>query len=232
MADNAVPVSSQPEVQSEQEKLKYLTFVQEAAKQAVPYASKAYDHAKENSGSLKPGVEAIEGTLKTVVGPARDTFHNVPADVLKFVDRKVEESVTKAMASSVATEIKSHGVMETASGFAKTAYTKMEPTAKELHVKYEPVAEQHAASAWHSLNKMPMFRSVAKVVIPTAAFLSEKYNETVQHTAEEGYQVSSYLPLVPTEKIAKVFKAPDEPEVELEPEHVVHSGEEGAVVAH
>ena len=66
-----------------------MTFVQEAAKQAVPYASKAYDYAKENSGSLKPGVEAIEGTLKTVVGPARDTFQNVPADVLKFVDRKV-----------------------------------------------------------------------------------------------------------------------------------------------
>lgn len=78
-----------PKAQTEQEKLKYLTFVQEAAKHAAPYASKAYDYAKENSGSLKPGVEAIEGTLKTVISPACDTFHNVPGEVLKFVDRKV-----------------------------------------------------------------------------------------------------------------------------------------------
>ncbi|CAH1444235.1 unnamed protein product [Lactuca virosa] len=230
MAENAVTVYNQPEAQTEQEKLKYLTFVQEAAKHAAPYASKAYDYAKENSGSLKPRVEAIEGTLKTVISPACDTFHNVPGEVLKFVDRKVDESVAKAMSTNVAKDIKNHGVVETASGLAKSAYTKLEPSAKELLVKYEPVAEQQAASAWHSLNKMPLFRSVAKVVIPAAAYLSEKYNETVQQTAEEGYQVSSYLPLVPTQKIAKVFKSPEQ-EAEFEPEPVVHGGE-GAVVAH
>ncbi|KAI3509233.1 hypothetical protein L1887_24350 [Cichorium endivia] len=231
MAENAVPISNQPEVQSQEEKLKYLTFVQEAAKNAVPYASRAYDYAKENSGSLKPGVEAIEDTLKTVITPTLHTFNDVPVKALKFVDRKVDESVAKAMSTTVANEIKNHGVVETASGLAKSAYTIMEPTAKELLVKYEPVVEERAASAWQSLNKMALFRNVAKVVVPTAAFLSEKYNETVQKTAEEGYQVSSYLPLVPTEKIAKVFKAP-EGETELEPEAVVHSGEEGAVVAH
>ncbi|KAJ0806542.1 putative rubber elongation factor, shugoshin, shugoshin, plant [Helianthus annuus] len=43
------------------------------------------------------------------------------------------------------------------------------------------------------------------VVVPTAAYCSEKYNETVQQTAEKGYKVSSYPPLVPTERIVKVF---------------------------
>ncbi|KAJ0806541.1 putative betaine-aldehyde dehydrogenase [Helianthus annuus] len=33
-------------------------------------------------------------------------------------------------------------------GLAKTAYTKLEPTAKGLYTKYEPVAEQYAVSAW------------------------------------------------------------------------------------
>ncbi|KAI3509231.1 hypothetical protein L1887_24348 [Cichorium endivia] len=226
MSENELPVSVQP--QHEQDTLKYLDVVQKAAQSAVPYVSKAYDYAKQNSGSLKPSVETIEGTLKNVVGPVIDTFHDVPVEVLKVADRKVDECVTKAKSSTVASDIKNVGVVETASGLAKTAYTKIEPTAKELLGKYEPVAEQHAASAWQSLNKMPLFRSVAKAVIPTAAYVSEKYNKTVQQTAEEGYKVSTYLPLVPTEKIGKVFKAPEQEE---ETETLVPSGAEGAVVA-
>ncbi|MFS7986446.1 putative rubber elongation factor [Helianthus anomalus] len=105
-------------------------------------------------------------------------------------------------------------------GLAKTAYTKLEPTAKGLYTKYEPVAEQYAVSAWQSLNQLPLF---PKVVVPTVAYFSEKYNQTVQQAAEKGYKVSSYLPLVPTERIAKVFN-PVEP--------VGTSGGEGVVVSH
>ncbi|XP_023736631.1 stress-related protein isoform X2 [Lactuca sativa] len=211
MSHNDLPVSIQPEVEDEEESLKYLDIVQKTAENAVPYVSKAYDYAKDNSGTLKPSMETTEGTLKTVFDPAVDTFHDVPVNVLKFFDR----------------------VVETASGLAKTAYTEIEPTAKEMLVKYEPVAEEHAASAWQSVNKVPLFHGVANAVIPTAGYVSEKYNQTVQQTSEEGYKASSYLPLVPTEKIAKVFKAPDqeeeEEEEEEEKERVVHSGAEGAV---
>ncbi|GJZ64266.1 REF/SRPP-like protein [Tanacetum coccineum] len=96
MADTDVPVTTQPEIESEQERLKYLEFVQVALLHALLYASKVYCYAKENSGPLKPGVETIEGTLKTVVGPAYDKFHDVPVEVLKFVDRKA--SKTRLMA--------------------------------------------------------------------------------------------------------------------------------------
>ncbi|KAI3752402.1 hypothetical protein L2E82_24430 [Cichorium intybus] len=207
MAENDVAVTKQSEIQSEQEKLKYLEFVQVAVLHTVLYASKAYDYAKDNSGPLKPSVETIEGTLKTVVGPAYHKFHGVPVEVLKLVDRKVDESVTiiDSRVPPFVKEVKTTGVVETASGLAKTAYTKIEPTAKGLYVKYEPVAEQYAVSAWQSLNQLPLFPKVAKVVVPTAAYCSEKYNQTVQETAEKGYKVSSYLPLVPTERIAKVF---------------------------
>ncbi|KAI3509229.1 hypothetical protein L1887_24346 [Cichorium endivia] len=209
MAENDVPVTTQPEVQSEQERLKYLEFVQVAVLHAVLYATRVYGYAKDNSGPLKPGVETIEGTLKTVVGPAYDKFHDVPVEVLKFVDRKVDESVTiiDSRVPPFVKDVKTAGVVETASGLAKTAYTKIEPTAKGLYTKYEPVAEQYAVSAWQSLNQLPLFPKVAKVVVPTAAYYSEKYNQTVQETAEKGYKVSSYLPLVPTEKIAKVFNS-------------------------
>lgn len=107
----------------------------------------------------------------------------------------------------VASEVKTAGVVETASGLAKTVYTKYEPAAKDLYTKYEPVAEQYAVSAWRSLNKLPLFPQVAQTVIPAAAFCSEKYNQTVQSSAEKGYKVASYLPLVPTDKIAKVFSS-------------------------
>ncbi|KAH0733686.1 hypothetical protein KY289_004874 [Solanum tuberosum] len=209
----------QPEMaQIEEEKLKYLEFLQVAMIHAALCVVKVYGYAKENSGPLKPGVQTVEGTVKTVVGPVYDKFHDVPVEVLKFVDRKVDQSVRQietrvppmvkqapAAARSVAADVKSAGVMGAASGLAKTVYAKYEPTAKGLYTKYEPMAEQYAASAWFSLNRFPIVPKVTQAVVPTAAYYSEKYNVMVQQTAEKGYKVASYLPLVPTEKIAKVF---------------------------
>ncbi|KAK2976906.1 hypothetical protein RJ640_024740 [Escallonia rubra] len=249
MADTN-PNSQPPMVASEEEqRLKYLEFVQVAVVHVVLCLSRAYDYAKDNSGPLKNGVQSVEGTVKTVVAPVYDRFHGVPVELLKFFDRKVDESVNKldshvppfvkqvstralsaaqkapSAARAVASDVKNVNVVESASGLAKTAYTKYEPAAKQIYSKYEPVAEQYAVSAWRSLNQFPLFPRVAQVVVPTAAFCSEKYNETVQRTAEKGYRVSSYLPLVPTGKIAKVFGAG-----EAQPEMVIPG--EGAVAAH
>eukprot|EP00262_Sarcandra_glabra_P014284 TRINITY_DN414_c0_g1_i1.p1 TRINITY_DN414_c0_g1~~TRINITY_DN414_c0_g1_i1.p1 ORF type:complete len:256 (-),score=5.77 TRINITY_DN414_c0_g1_i1:376-1143(-) len=209
--------------------LKYLDFVQVAAIHAVVCFSRFYDFAKENSGPLKPGVQTVEGTVKNVIGPVYEKFHDVPIELLKFVDRKVDHSVHElerhvpslvkevssqtysaaqkapGVARTVASEVHRAGVIETATGIAKTVYAKCEPTAKDLYAKYEPVAEGYAVSAWRTLNRLPLFPQVAHVVVPTAAYWSEKYNQTVCYTAERGYTVSTYLPLVPTKKIAKVF---------------------------
>jgi len=225
MAETNSQDEPQPIEIEEEEKLKYLELVQVVALHGVVYASRLYGYARDNAGPLKAGVENVEGTVKTVVGPVYNQFHDVPCQLLKFVDRKVEQSVnnldnhvppfvknfsTQALsaaqkaptaARAMASEVKS------ATDAAKSAYIKYEPTAKELYSKYEPLAEQYAASAWRSLNKLPLFPRVAQAVVPTAAYYSDKYNQTVMQTAEKGYKVSSYLPLVPTEKIAKVFSA-------------------------
>lgn len=209
--------------------LKYLAFVQVAAIHALMRFSILYAYAKEHSGPLKPGVESVEGTVKSVIRPVYDKFHDVPVEVLKYVDRKVGESLTELdrhvpsnikkasaqaftvaqkapeAARTVVSEVRRAGVVDTASGLAKSAYSKYEPTAKELYAKFEPKAEQCAVSAWQKLNKLPMFPQVASAVIPTAAFCTEKYNQTVVYTAQKGYRVSTYLPLVPTEKIARIF---------------------------
>jgi hypothetical protein len=68
-------------------------------------------------------------------------------------------------------------------GPEKTIYTKREPTTKGHHTKYEPVAEQYAASAWNSLNQIPYFPQVANMVVPKEAYFSEKYDETVHEVA-------------------------------------------------
>ncbi|CAN1784150.1 REF/SRPP-like protein At3g05500 [Linum perenne] len=204
---NANPATPAPLTKEEEERLKYLQFVQAAGVHALVTFTNLYIYAKDKAGPLKPRVETMEGTVKNVVGPVYDKYQDVPIGVLKFVDRKVpivvkqvsSQAISAAQAApgaarAVATEVQRSGVKETVTGLAKTVYT-----------KYEPKAEQCAASAWRRLNQLPLFPQVAHVVVPTAAYWSGKYNDTVSSTAEKGYKVSSYLPLVPTERIAKVF---------------------------
>eukprot|EP00262_Sarcandra_glabra_P014285 TRINITY_DN414_c0_g2_i1.p1 TRINITY_DN414_c0_g2~~TRINITY_DN414_c0_g2_i1.p1 ORF type:complete len:279 (-),score=12.24 TRINITY_DN414_c0_g2_i1:338-1090(-) len=211
------------------QKLKYLDFVQVAAIQAIVCFTRFYDFAKENSGPLRSGVQTVEGTVKTVIGPVYEKFHDVPYELLKFVDRKVDESLgeveryvptaVKAASSqvflvaqkapeaarAVISEVQRVGVVDTATEMVNAVYVKVEPVAKELYDKYEPVAERYAVSAWWTLNRLPLFPQVANIVVPTAAYWSEKYNQVVFYTVDKGYTVSMYLPLVPIERISKAF---------------------------
>ncbi|KAK9110593.1 hypothetical protein Sjap_018653 [Stephania japonica] len=220
-------------------RLKYLDFVQVATLHFLACFASLYDYAKENSGPLKPGVQTVEGTVRTVIGPVYEKFHDVPLELLKFLDRKVESVVSEAdlhvpsliktasslacsaaqlaaeSAVSVAAEVNRVGLVETATEIAKRVYTKCEPTAKEVYVKYEPVAEQYAVITWHKLNELPLFAQVAHIVVPTAAYWAEKYNKSVTYAAQRGYAVSSYLPLLPIEKIAKTFSGEDRESTQL-----------------
>ncbi|CAM8898680.1 unnamed protein product [Rhodiola kirilowii] len=229
---------SPPEIVGDEEQpLKYLEGVQNASVHAIACVSNLYEYVKEKSGPLKPGVQTVEGTVKSVVGPAYDKFHHVPNEVLKLVDSKVDESVTalKQLVPASVKEASSKAVSAAqkapARGCSMTSdLTQINVThiasvyAKELYTKYEPAAEQYAASAWRKLNQLPVFPKVAEAVIPTAANCVEKYNQTVQSTAEKGYKVSSYLPLVPTEKIAKVFSSSEAASVDP-PKAATHPGE-------
>ncbi|KAL0391110.1 UNVERIFIED_CONTAM: Stress-related protein [Sesamum calycinum] len=185
----------QPVMENEEKKLKYLDFVQVAAIYVVVCCSALYEYAKENSGPLRPGVQTVEGTVKTVIGPVYEKFRTVPFELLKFVDRKVDASIIELdhhvpgilkqisrqawiaaqgapeVVRQLASEVQKNGLVDTASEIAKTAYTRYEPTAKELY----------------------------------ASLLAEKYNQAVSDAAERGCTASYYLPLVPIERIAKTF---------------------------
>ncbi|KAK7412336.1 hypothetical protein VNO78_03790 [Psophocarpus tetragonolobus] len=195
------PQPHQIDERKEEEELKYLEFVQLATMQALMQCVVLYAYAKERAGPLKAGVDTVEEAVKTVVGPVYDRFHLVPGEVLKYADRKVGEldshlpsNVKKvsSQARSVVSEVRRDGV----SAFAKTVYS-----------KYEATAEQCAVSAWRKLNQLPLFPQVANVVLPKAAYCTDKYNQAVLFSAQKGFRLSAYLPLVPTHKIAQLFSA-------------------------
>ncbi|KAF3622333.1 REF/SRPP-like protein [Capsicum annuum] len=228
---DAVPPSTTTDpVVEDERKLKYLDFVQVAAIYVIVCFSTLYEYGKANSGPLKPGVQAVEASVKTAIGPVYEKFHDVPFDLLKFIDLKVGDLITEVdshvpsllkqasskalliahrapeIARDLISEVQRNGLADTANNIGKALYTKYEPTAKDLYAKYEPVAEKNAVSAWRSLNKLPFFPQVAQILVPTAAYWSEKYNQVVNYASENGYAVAHYFPIVPVERIAKMFE--------------------------
>ena len=105
------------------------------------------------------------------------------------------------VACELIAEVQQSGVK----GAARLAYVKVEPVAKDMYGRYEPVAEQLAVSAWYLLNSLPVFPHVAQVIVPTGAYCMTKYNRMVDAAARQGYTGARYLPTVPIERIAKVF---------------------------
>ncbi|KAL1365139.1 hypothetical protein HN51_013228 [Arachis hypogaea] len=200
---NQVPYVNVSEIEEEQpqaqaQELKYLGFVHAASTQALMRWSAAYNYAKDSSGSLKPGVQTVEECMKNVIEPIYNNYHLVPNEILRYADKKVDASVAAMQVAPAAAR-------DTITEAMKNVYTKYEPSAKELYERYEPVAEQYAASAWQRLNSLPLFPRLVGTMLPTAAYCTAKYNEAVMAAVEDRYRVSPYLPLVPTEKIARVF---------------------------
>lgn len=93
-----VPPSSSPSPSlvvedDDQMKLKHLEFIQVAAVYFAACFSTLYELAKDNAGPLQLGVENIEDSVRTVLAPLYDKFHDVPFKLLLFVDRKVKQSM-------------------------------------------------------------------------------------------------------------------------------------------
>ncbi|CAE6056228.1 unnamed protein product [Arabidopsis arenosa] len=208
-----VPPSSSPSpslvVEDDDEmKLKHLEFIQVAAVYFAACFSTLYELAKDNAGPLQLGVENIEDSVRTVLAPLYDKFHDVPFKLLLFVDRKVDDvffdvetyvpSLVKQASSqalTVATEVQRAGVVDTTKSIARS-----------VRDKYEPVAEYYAATLWRLLNQVPLFPEVAHLVIPTAFHWSEKYNDAVRYVGDRAYFGAEYLPMIPIEKISDILE--------------------------
>jgi len=76
--------------------LKYLGLVHALVFQANAYLLALYIFVKDSSGPLRPGLDNVEGAVKTVVGPVyhkiEGVYHKIegkPLELLQFVDSKV-----------------------------------------------------------------------------------------------------------------------------------------------
>ncbi|KAK8928317.1 Stress-related protein [Platanthera zijinensis] len=210
-------------------RLKHLDFVLVIAVQTVVFLSSLYNFSKENAGPLRAGVQAVEDTVKAVVGPVYENILTISFQLLNIIDRKIDDLVgeaerhvpsvlKKATAGayaaaqqapqalhSVIGEVQGSGVTATSLRLLRAAKKKYGPVARHAYERHGPTIERRTAAAWHSLNQLPIVPQIAHIAVPTAAYWAEKYNKAVGQLAESGYAVTEFLPLVPTERIAKVF---------------------------
>lgn len=114
-------------------------------------------------------------------------------DVETYVPSLVKQASSQAL--TVATEVQRSGVVDTTKSIAKN-----------VREKYEPVAEYYAAKVWQLLNHVPLFPEVAQLVIPTAFYWSEKYNDAVRYVGDRDYYVAEYLPMIPIEKMSHILE--------------------------
>lgn len=206
MASTEVEVERSSDVQ-----LKRLGFVRVIAMNAAVLVTSLYDYAKENSGPLKSTV----GKVESAVGPVFQRFGTLPAEILLFLDKKVDEATYKfydcapPAAKSVAIKAQSLA-METSRVLQQLVEeAKVDgPVAAVSHAGKisKDVAVTGLAVAWYKANQFSALHGVLEIALPTAAHWSEKYNSVVKDLAGKGYSVFCYAPLVPVEEIEKAYK--------------------------
>ncbi|EFJ34934.1 hypothetical protein SELMODRAFT_81930, partial [Selaginella moellendorffii] len=187
-------------------KLKYLGFFQAALIKVTVVIASLYEFAKENSGPLKPGVDSVEGTVKTVVAPVLHKIEGRPAELLILVDSKVDEIVT-ALKNSLPQFVKERS--QQAYDIVTQAPEAARSVRSRVYNKYEPVAEEWSYSAWTAALKLPVVPQVVHLTAPVALFGVEKFNSLVVVLKENKVPLAAYVPELPLEKIQRA--------VEMEP---------------
>ncbi|KAG6383602.1 hypothetical protein SASPL_156637 [Salvia splendens] len=205
--------------------LKRLGFVRSLVINAVVLLSNIYDHAKQNSGSLRPTVDRAEGAVTALVTPIYHRFRDVPTHLLVFLDNKV--FLFYFIYFSV--DDASHKFDEHAPPMAKNVALKVHVIMKKASATVEELVEEakvggpmaavyrsssmsktfainQLAMVWYKISQHSTLQGVAEVAAPTARDWSEKYNSLVQGMRGKGYSLFCYAPLVPVEEMAKAYK--------------------------
>lgn len=68
------------------------------------------------------------------------------------------------------------------------------------------VAIAQLAVVWYKANQYPPLHGMAEMVVPTAAYWSDKYNNLVKDMVGKGIIFFNYVPLVPVEEMTKAYK--------------------------
>lgn len=185
--------------------LKYLGFLPVAILKVTTYIAAFYEFAKDSSGPLKPSVDSVEGTVKTVVGPVCQKIEGKPLELLVFIDRKlddifhfvdgvlpptVKEASSKAYGAIISTvaEVQKDGICSTTRSYVD---------------KYEPVVESYGIKAYKKAITFPL---VPQAVVVTR-YGAVKINQIIVSLKENGLPLASYLPMLPVSYFDKITKS-------------------------
>uniref|UniRef100_A0A803M6N8 REF/SRPP-like protein n=1 Tax=Chenopodium quinoa TaxID=63459 RepID=A0A803M6N8_CHEQI len=188
---------------NEQQELKHLGFVRAAAINTIVWLTNLYDYAKINSGPLRSAVGTVEGAVTTVVTPVYNKFKDVDVASAKFDEH------APPLAKQVVTQV--NVVIDQTTQLAKEVVHQAQvggPLAAAQYAANESkeLVLCQSVKIWSKLDKFPPIHMVAEMTVPTAAHWSEKYNKTISELRGKGYDVFSYVPLIPIDEISKAFK--------------------------
>ncbi|KAE8687938.1 CTD small phosphatase-like protein 2 [Hibiscus syriacus] len=191
------------------------SLVRVAAILLLVCAANLYEFAKQNSGPLQPTVGIVEGAVMTIIGPVYEKFKDAPDHLLGFLDTKVDEAMHKfdehvppagkEMVNQAQYMV--HTTAQKAQKLVDEARTNgARGTLNYAASEYKQFVLVISTKLWVQLNYNSAFHSIAKVVIPVAKNLSEKYNCLIKDMSGKGYPVFKYLPLIPVAELSKAVK--------------------------
>uniref|UniRef100_A0ACD5XLG6 Uncharacterized protein n=1 Tax=Avena sativa TaxID=4498 RepID=A0ACD5XLG6_AVESA len=154
-------------------RLRRLELVRIVAARAVVCLVALYGLAKSRAGAHRPKVDTVESVVGRVVGPVYDRFQDTPLAFLFFLDRKVDEMV--------------HHLDRKLRAVLKAALFQACALARSLLEAAKEFIASGAAGEY--------VKKVARIAVPIAVPLAEKYNRAV----------AGRLPPIPIKFIAKFF---------------------------
>lgn len=201
--------------QKEKEPLKYLGFIVIAVACGTKCVGKAYEFAKEKTGSWKAHVVAVEKKVCTIVAPVYHKLEGKPYEILVCVDKKVDfvactvdclvpkkvkEATCKVVEIAkqipefvicVVSEVHKSGLIE---------------TSKVYYAKCQPIAEEWIYFTWKLFLKLPCSAEAVHCVAPYGLSLAEKFNSVIFALKEKQLPIVCYVPFLPVKKIEAVIK--------------------------
>ncbi|KAL8156929.1 hypothetical protein AgCh_001870 [Apium graveolens] len=207
-------------VPEQKQALKHLGFVRVIAIHVLIWLSDLYQRytkqqQREHSGAFKSTLVYVETTITRILTPLYVQFKDVPDAVLLFLDTKVDEAThgydkfAPPLVKQFLRQAKSVVIQLLDAAKQLGEVVKADGPTAALHYAYGLYKESlliQLAKPWYEINKISPLNVVAQMVLQTASHISEKYNEVIAGMAGKGYSVFCYLPSVPIDDIAKVFK--------------------------
>ncbi|XP_054786048.1 REF/SRPP-like protein At1g67360 [Prosopis cineraria] len=204
--------SKTSEIVCEGPELRRLGFMRSIAIGVFICASNLYDYAKQNHGLLTFPARIVEVPARIVLGPVCNRFRNLTDDLLVIADTLVDEA-DRTINAYAPTSVKR--LVRRVKVVANKVIDKAVAAANEARTGGPGAAARYAAEEskkcllkttaklWVYFSKYLVIRALAYLLLPGAAYFSNKYNDCIRYTTGRGYPFVGYLPAIPLNELTK-----------------------------